>query len=385
MRNLKISFIVIVLLTFFIHVEKMEAASGQTYEVGANILHVREDPASDATIIGLLHKGDRLTVFQEQYGWVQTYYGGSTAWVAKHHLIQASPEVPAANSEQTATPAKTTEAAANSVTVTAPSVNIRSGPTLEYAVIAGASQGETFNTISKSGDWINVELNNGNTGWIASWLTSSSGASTASSSEQATETATTQVASVNTDKEPTSANRSLSGFNIVLDAGHGGRDPGAIGLGGVYEKELVHQTTNQIAQTLRNHGATVIETRTSDYYLSLDERADLSNAYNTDAFISIHYNSFPVVSVQGFNTFYYTEAGHQLGRHVHSSISSAVPLANRGLGQAGYKVLRNTNAPAILLELGFITSPYDLSVIQTADYQQTVADKIAKGLLNYFH
>lgn len=136
---------------------------------------------------------------------------------------------------------------------------------------------------------------------------------------------------------------------------------------------------------LRNYGATVIETRTSDYYSSLDERANLSNAYDTDAFISIHYNSFPIVSVQGINTFYYSDAGYQLGKHVHSNLSSTVPLTNRGLGQTGYKVLRNTDAPAILLELGFITNPYDLSVIQTADYQQTVAESIAQGLLNYFH
>ena len=97
MKNLKISFIVIVLLTFFIHVEKMEAASGQTYEVGANILHVREDPAGDARIIGLLNKGDKLTAFGEQYGWVQTYYGGSTAWVAKHHLIPTDSAVTTAS------------------------------------------------------------------------------------------------------------------------------------------------------------------------------------------------------------------------------------------------------------------------------------------------
>ncbi|WP_156854100.1 N-acetylmuramoyl-L-alanine amidase [Oceanobacillus sp. AG] len=384
MKNLKISFIVIVLLTFFIHVEKMEAASGQTYEVGANILHVREDHAGDARIIGLLNKGDKLTAFGEQYGWVQTYYGGSTAWVAKHHLIPTDSAVTTASSDQAATTKASESTTAGQITVTAPSVNIRSGPSLDHAVIAGAVQGETFHTISVSGDWVNIKLSNGDTGWIAAWLTSSQ-SNMASTSETATEIGTTQVASASTEQVQSSANSSLSGFNIVLDAGHGGKDPGAIGLSGIHEKDLVHQTTNTIAQVLRNYGATVIETRTSDYYLSLDERANLSNAYDTDAFISIHYNSFPIVSVQGINTFYYSDAGYQLGKHVHSNLSSTVPLTNRGLGQTGYKVLRNTDAPAILLELGFITNPYDLSVIQTADYQQTVAESIAQGLLNYFH
>ncbi|MCM3740725.1 N-acetylmuramoyl-L-alanine amidase [Oceanobacillus luteolus] len=363
MRNFGIGIILILLLTLFVHVETTTAASGQTYEVGVNILHVREAADGDADIIGLLQQGDKLTAFQEKYGWVQTYYAGEPAWVAKHYLIPTG--------STTTSSQKSMSSATASITVTESSVNIRSGPGLDYRVVAGTSQGETFNAIDHSGEWIQISLSNGQTGWIASWLTDS----IQSPKEQKNRT--------NTAAQSSSIG-SLSGYTIVLDAGHGGRDPGAIGLRGLYEKDLVYDTTSTIAQTLRNYGATVIETRTGDYYLSLDERASISNTHYTDAFISVHYNSFPVVSVQGINTFYSSDAGYALAKDIHSSLTSTVPLNNRGMGKENYKVLRNTIAPAILLELGFITNAYDLSIIQTADYQNQVADAIAKGLIQYF-
>ncbi len=366
MRHLRFNTALVVLFLSLFLVDEVHAENGQTYEVGTSILHVRGEPDHDAPIIGLLQRGDKVTAFQEKFGWVQTYYAGEVAWIAKHYLVPIASEQPPTMDEA---PADTMK-----ITVTAPSVNIRSGPGLDYAVVGGTWQGETFETIGQSGDWLKVSLVNGSSGWIASWLTNASAENqTASTNEPVAEVSNEQT-----------AEGSLSGLTIVLDAGHGGRDPGAIAVDGTYEKDLIVDITRNIAAKLRTYGATVIETRTADYFISLDERANMSNREQADAFISVHYNSFPVLSVQGINTFYNSQTDYQLALDIHSELAANVPLQNRGIEQANYKVLRNTQAPSILLELGFISNPYDLSMIRTADYQNNVADSIAAGLMQYF-
>lgn len=367
MKQLTYSLAVILLISIFVPTESIEASNGETYEVSATILHVRDEPANNASIVGLLHQGDKLTSFEEKYGWVQTYYSGKVAWVAKHHLIPTESVAQAETQGQDGN---------GTITVNASSVNIRSGPGLEFPVIAGTFAGETFKTLDQSGDWTKVSLSNGEPGWIASWLTSGS------ESKPSTEVKSVSETSKSSEKQATDG--SLAGYSIVLDAGHGGKDPGAIGLDGSFEKDIVSSTTSTLASTLRAQGATVIETRTGDYFLTLDERASISNAYYTDVFISIHYNAFPVLSVQGLSTYYASNSSRALAQNVQNALVSAVPLNNRGIMQENFKVLRNTNAPSILLELGFITNPYDFSIVRTADYQAQVAEAVANGLRNYF-
>ncbi|RDW22377.1 N-acetylmuramoyl-L-alanine amidase [Oceanobacillus arenosus] len=348
------------------------AQEGQTYEVSSAVLNVRSEPSNNAEILGLLSKGNNVMVFQEKYGWVQTYYGGQVGWIAKHHLIPTTNNQPANDNVAT-----TTTQTLESVTITANGVNIRTGPDTSYSSIGSTYAGDTYHLVATEGDWHQVSLANGSKGWVASWLT-----------DKATTTGnTTQSTPVHTVDDDSTVNTggSLAGYNIVIDPGHGGNDPGAIGLGGVYEKDLVSSTSDIVVQQLRDAGADVIVTRLGDYYISLDERAQISNSYNTDAFISLHYNAFPILGVQGVSTYYSSDTDHQLAQSVHSSLVSNVNLNNRGIIQEHYKVLRSTYAPSILMELGFITNPYDLSMIQTSDYQYKVAQAITNGLINYFN
>ncbi|OZU89240.1 N-acetylmuramoyl-L-alanine amidase [Virgibacillus indicus] len=355
------------------------AESGDTYEVGTTILNVREAPASNAKIIGLLSNGDKVVAFQEKYGWIQTYYGGEAAWIAKHHLIRTSSSSEVNNSTNTSD--TSVQAATGEITVTARSVNIRSGPGTNYAIIGGTQAGDTYNIVKTSDKWNQINLGNGSTGWIAGWLTNN--ATAAESDSTAEESSNTVSVSAKPVKQ--ASNQSLTGYNIVLDPGHGGKDPGAIGLGGVYEKDFISSTASKVAQQLRNAGANVILTRAGDYFVSLNERARISNAYNTHAFVSLHYNAFPIISVNGVSTYYSSTSDKQLAREVQSYLASTVSLHNRGIMQGHYRVLRNSHAPSILLELGFITNPNDLSIIQTADYQNKVAQAVTNGLKNYFH
>ncbi|WP_099159227.1 N-acetylmuramoyl-L-alanine amidase [Virgibacillus ndiopensis] len=349
------------LLFLFIFIPTVHAEKGQIYEVGTQSLNVRSAPSHSAKIIGNLDEGDHVVVFQESFGWVQTYYDGQEAWVASQYLF------PASKRTQVNTASNQKE-----ITITENEVQIRTGPGTSYKVIGSTSKGDTFNLLETKNDWHKVTLNDDSTGWIAAWLTSTYTGSNPSETSNKQ-----QVAGVTSS--------SLEGYNIVIDPGHGGKDSGAIGIDGIFEKDLIMMTADNIAQQLRAAGATVILTRTDDYFVPLDERVQISNAYNTDAFISIHFNAFPLIPIQGISTHYYSYGASQdLARDIQASVTQGINMQNRGIMQSNYHVLRENSDAAVLIELGFITNPHDLSMIQTTDYQNNVAEGIVDGLKNYF-
>ncbi|CEI80647.1 N-acetylmuramoyl-L-alanine amidase [Oceanobacillus sp. M60] len=371
---------ILFILSFFL--PNASLANGDSYEVSSAVLNIRSEPSNDASLVGQFTKGDKVNAFDEQHGWVQTYYGGEPVWVAKHHLISTgdSSQEAAPAAEETVNEEPAAEPAVNSsgsVTVSADSIYVRSGPSTSDTIISYAYQGDSFDVNAASGDWIEISLGNGETGWIASWLTTDG-----SSNEEATENTAPTVEAAQTQS---SSSGSLSGHTIVIDPGHGGKDPGAIGLNNIYEKDVVTSTADYVVQQLEEAGANVIVTRNGDYFVSLDERARISNSYNTDAFISLHYDSFSAVPVSGVTTYYNSDSDTALASSLNSTLSSTVSLPSRGTQQAGYKVLENTNAPSVLIELGYITNPHDLTVVQTGDYQSSVARAITNGLINHLN
>lgn len=350
-----------VLLFIFIALDTPPAfaESGQTYQVGTSNLNVRTVPSSDGQVIGQLNDGDQVIVFKESNGWAQTYYDGKKAWIALHYLYQ----------DHGGEPKSLVEATSENVTITENSVRVRSGPGTAYSMTDSTSAGESFQLLDSKNSWHKVALHNGSTGWVAGWLTNSSSSSPTKTSHSNTNTS-----------------QSLSGYNIVLDPGHGGKDPGSIAFDGSYEKDIILSTAHTVADRLRTAGATVIMTRTNDSSLSLQERVSISNSHDTDAFISLHYDAYPIHSVNGFSTHYYSPFGNdrRLAQTIQSGIAGQVDLNDRGVMQNNYYVLRENSDLAVLVELGFITNPYDLSFAQTADYQSNVAEGITNGLINYF-
>lgn len=353
------------------------ANSGSTYEVNSDMVNVREEPASAGQIIGMLSKGDRLVVFQEKYGWVQTYYAGKIAWVASHHLVPVDSSASEA----------THEASDGTISVTVSSAHVRSGPGLEYEPIHSAVKGDTYQLAGTEGEWEKIMLPNGSYGWVASHLTDQAGADAEVDSEASTENASTGSNENSAERAPaqSSSSGSLQGYNIVIDPGHGGKDPGAIGLGGIYEKDLAISTAEKVEQKLTDAGATVIMSRSGDYFVPLEQRSSISNSHDTHAFISIHYDSYPVMSVRGISTYYADGKDYGLAQSVQASLANSVNMNNRGIMQGNYIVLRDTSAPAVLMELGFVSNPEDLAAITTADYQNQAAEAIKQGLIDYFH
>lgn len=171
--------------------------------------------------------------------------------------------------------------------------------------------------------------------------------------------------------------------SVYLDYGHGGSDPGALG-NGLKEKDLTLSIGRVVAKTLRDHGVTVYESRTSDKTLSLDARTNDANKKKSDILVSIHINSFSVSSASGVETFSYpgSKNGALLAKLIQEELVHAKLFnVNRGVKTANFHMLRVSNMPGALTELGFISNTSDVAVLRTK--QTEVATSVSKGILRY--
>lgn len=155
-------------------------------------------------------------------------------------------------------------------------------------------------------------------------------------------------------------------IKFVIDAGHGGHDPGAIGSNSK-EAENVLKVALALEKKLKAQGHEVKLTRRTDTYLTLTQRANLADAWGADIFISLHDNSAVNNSATGFETFIFNGRVSadtiKLQQHVHKTIAKGIGIRDRGMKRANFAVLRQTNMPALLIEYGFISNLTDEKVI----------------------
>lgn len=191
--------------------------------------------------------------------------------------------------------------------------------------------------------------------------------------------------------KPAIGNGQLAGKVIVVDPGHGGKDRGA-NAGGVFEKDLNLTIGRLIAAELANQGATVIMTRKTDVFISLNERANIANRNNADIFISTHINSTGNSSKQsGTITFHHLGKGTSrvLAECIQEEIAKVNKLPDIGVWsdgriyKNGFAVLRQTKMPGVLLELGFINNSRDRARLVQPDFHQAVAKAVVRGLKVY--
>lgn len=176
------------------------------------------------------------------------------------------------------------------------------------------------------------------------------------------------------------APQSLSDFKIVLDAGHGGEDSGALSMDGtVMEKNLTLATVLTIGETLQDAGVQVNYTRTKDEYLALADIAAISLADAPDLFLSIHYDNYNYPNGNhGFTVYYYYPTYETTATKIATNLTAQIDLANNGARFGNYFVIREQYVPSILIELGYLNSDYDLSIITEEGY----AEKVAASLLD---
>lgn len=169
----------------------------------------------------------------------------------------------------------------------------------------------------------------------------------------------------------------------TIDAGHGGIDPGATGLG-YKEKDLTLAMTLDVGTILEKHGVIMNYTRKTDRTLSLQDRVRISNNFKSEFFGSIHINSFSNNTAQGLETFHYPTSaeGKKLATIVQNElVKQGLFTKNRGVKVAHFYVIKNTNAPAMLIELGFIRNKADMDLL--INNFEAFAQAIAKAILTW--
>jgi N-acetylmuramoyl-L-alanine amidase len=184
---------------------------------------------------------------------------------------------------------------------------------------------------------------------------------------------------------PSQVPHRLSG-TVVIDPGHGGKDPGATSVLGYYEKDINLAVARKVAWLLEQKGLRVKMTRTDDYFVELEDRAAMANNINADLFVSIHSDSFPKSSRRGF-TVYVANAASSSSRRAANDIvrsMSGTDLNSFGVDTANYHVLTATRGPAVLIELGYLTNRREATLLQSSSFQNRLAEAIANGITNYF-
>lgn len=172
---------------------------------------------------------------------------------------------------------------------------------------------------------------------------------------------------------------------VVIDPGHGGRDPGAVGIGGLQEKQVIFPMSLRVAELLEQQGVTVVMTRRDDSTLDLQNRVDIANRSQGNIFVSIHANAISMSrpDVNGVETYFSSESGRRLAASLQSSMIAATGMNDRGVKQARFFVLRNTNMPAALVEVGFVTGAQDAPRLADPAWRETMSQAIARGILQY--
>ncbi len=179
----------------------------------------------------------------------------------------------------------------------------------------------------------------------------------------------------------TGGSASLGHFHtVIVDAGHGGHDRGARSVSGTPEKMLALDTAKRLARVLRSKGFRVIETRTTDNFITLGNRVAISNRSGGAIFVSVHYNWAPRSSARGLEVYYYNPRSRGLAGSIMQQITKAYPTENRGVKRNNYYVLRNNRRPAVLCELGFLSNSQDNRYVQNPTYRQRLAERIAAGI-----
>ena len=342
-------------------------------KVTATYLNFRSSGNLNAPIIGSLKFGTSVQILSESNGWLSIQTSdGKKGWVSSQYVSVQSGENPVVSKPkpETKPPAAPPSSVLKKVVVMADGVNIRQGPSTAYLIVGNADQGDEYAYIQSKNDWVQLKLPNGNTGWIAGWLVAVQ--QTTSSPGQG--------------PAPIPSMRGLKGKRIVIDPGHGGHDPGALGKStGTREADLTLMSARLLATELSKAGAVVILTRSDSSYVSLNKRVEISHYHFADAFVSLHYNSATEKSATGLLTFYYGQKDIKLADSVHAGLLQAnTGLKGGNVRYGNFHVLRENKQPSVLVELGFLSNPMDEMTIKSNSFQSRAASGITHGLANYF-
>lgn len=170
---------------------------------------------------------------------------------------------------------------------------------------------------------------------------------------------------------------------VVIDAGHGGKDSGAVRRYSPAEKTLALDVALRVNQKLRESQLRTVMTRDNDTFIPLDTRVALGNAEKNSIFVSIHFNDSRRRGVRGVETYYHSAYAYDLAAAIEQKLDTVPGAENRGVHQARYRVIRNAHYPSVLVECGYLSNRGEGSQVSSAAYREQIADKIAEAIVDY--
>ncbi len=172
-------------------------------------------------------------------------------------------------------------------------------------------------------------------------------------------------------------------YVIVLDPGHGGKDPGAIGKAGFREKDVTLNVTYYLRQMLLDSGVSVLMARSDDSEVLLQPRVDVGNNNSADLFVSVHCNSMDGTGARGIETYYRTPQSANFAQIIHRNMVDTVKALDRGVRVRNFFVIRKTIMPSVLVEIGYLSNPTEEYELGSPIHQKKVATALYKGIREY--
>ena len=332
-------------------------------------LNVRSSAVFSGTtnILGKVNTGYVFNVYEIGADYYKVDYNGRYAYIYKTYVEDVNatkPEPPVTHPEPPVTepPSNNDEQLPSATTIgvaTVNDLNIRAQASVNAKVLGKINRDTKVDVLSISGSWAEVSYE-GTVGYISK----------------------TYLRLVNKSGSVV-ANRI-----IIIDPGHGGKDPGAVS-GNAVEKAIVFNTANKLEQKLEAAGAIVKMTRTGDTFPSLEQRVQFAKDNYGEIFISLHANAASA-SAQGTETYYSVSANdnekedYALATFINSEIVKNANMKDRGVKREDYYVIRNLYIPSVLVELGFLTNSEDRSKLLSDQYIEIFAQSIYNGITKYY-
>ncbi|MCL6120766.1 MAG: N-acetylmuramoyl-L-alanine amidase [Deltaproteobacteria bacterium] len=173
-------------------------------------------------------------------------------------------------------------------------------------------------------------------------------------------------------------------FKVFIDAGHGGGDPGGIGPMGLPESFVNLSIALKLRKLLEAKGIKTEIDRTSNVFVSLQQRAALANQSGANLFIGLYCNSQVVPYLYGTTTYYFHRNSYQFAKYLEHYVSSKLNLKYDGILRDDLYVLRFTTMPAVVIEYAYISNPYEEHLLASSTFRQMIADAIANAIYKYF-
>jgi N-acetylmuramoyl-L-alanine amidase len=319
-------------------------------------LNVRASASTEYSAIGSIPRGTTVSIHERQGNWALVSTKNIRGYVSLSFINEDGEVEEEEEKVENSGPGKVI---AEGKVVNANNLNVRSGPGTSNDRVGTIPNGTTVNVHELLSGWAKVSTNSV-TGYVSLYYL--------------------QII------DPDAAN-SLQGKTIVIDAGHGGNDPGAV-ANGLQEKEINLDVSLRLETRLKAAGANVVMTRRSDWYPSLAERVRVANNAKADIFISVHANAAGATSASGTETFfdaaYWGGDSKKLAENLQTEMIDKLKTRDRGVKQQGFYVIRNTTMPSVLVELGFMTNKAEADRMKTNSFRNAAADALYEGTVNYF-